>query len=64
MSLKIKLTLIYLIFFIIRKLQSRFMQIFRFSEKTAEQSEGMQTERSKILPFAVNDMLNLSAGGL
>ena len=47
MSLYIKLTLMYLIFFRIRKSQSRFMQIFRFSEKTAEQSESMQTEKSK-----------------
>ena len=47
MSLYIELTLMYLIFFLIRKSQSRFMQIFRFSEKTAEQSESMQPERSE-----------------
>ena len=29
------------------------MQIFRFSEKTAEQSESMQTERSKIFSFSL-----------
>ena len=41
------------------------MQIFRFSEKTAEQSESMQTERSKIFfLFAVNEMLNLSINRL
>ena len=47
MSLNIELTLMYLIFFWIRKSQSRFMQIFRFSEKTAEQSESMQPEKSE-----------------